>query len=196
LWTGAACSTGSAGGARAHARHSRHLTWNLRFGGAEVQEHEAEAKAGPKRRERGCLGLVVRVSETGPVWRTMFLIRGTASTAANRSRQLSGAKRAPQQEMSVPNTASFSRAARHLRYIWKVDSLVSIKSTSRHSGAVLHAGKYITLPAEPTTQFHSFIIQPLWHPTLLHNLVSYRKVSGTLIRNLPCSSLPSGWRRM
>ena len=74
-----------------------------------MQEREAEAKAGPGRRERerGCLGLVVRVSKTGPVWRTMFLIRGTASTAANRSRQLSGANRAPQQEMSVPNTASF-----------------------------------------------------------------------------------------
>jgi hypothetical protein len=75
-----------------------------------VQEREAEVEAGPGRRERGCLGLVVRVSETGPGWRTMFLIRGTARRPQQqiaRSRQLSGAKRAPQQEMSVPNTASF-----------------------------------------------------------------------------------------
>lgn len=64
------------------------------LGGAEVQEREVEAKAGPGRRERGCLGLVVRVSETGPVWRTMFLIRGTA--------------RRPQQQIARDNCRGLS----------------------------------------------------------------------------------------
>ena len=61
-----------------------------------MQQREVEAKAGPGRRERGrgCLGLVVRVRETGPVWRTMFLIRGTA--------------RRPQQQIARDNCRGLS----------------------------------------------------------------------------------------
>lgn len=124
-------------------------TGNCSCCGAEVQK----SRAGPGRKERGCLGCSCET-----VWRTVFLERSTASTASSKSLATAvGAKRAPQLEMSAPwNTARLHVGPDAMDILWKVDSLVSIKSTCCHPGAVLHAGKYITLPAEPTIQFHHF----------------------------------------
>lgn len=88
----------------------------------------------------------------------MFLVRVTAALSQLPLATCQG------QAGSGQGADATDAANLHLNWVhmrWKVDSLVSIKSTRCHPRAVLHAGKYITMPAAPAIQFHSIHFEHL-----------------------------------